>query len=213
MRYHGEEALGLIETTGMVPAILGADSMLKAADVELIAYENVGSTLVTIFVKGDVGAVKASVDAGAAAAGETGHLTASNVMPRPIRAVGDIVSVHDVDAQVDPEEKPIPFEALGMVETFGIVYVLEAADAMVKASGVQLLGYENTASGYISVLVTGDVGACQAAVEAGVAAVQQMGKEPHSSCLIPRPHRDLSKIIGQYALDKLLPAPVTAEKE
>ncbi|MBN7774545.1 BMC domain-containing protein [Clostridium aminobutyricum] len=98
MRYHGEEALGLIETLGMVPAIEAADKMLKAADVELISYENVGSTLVTVMVKGDVAAVRASVEAGAAAAAAIGKLTAQNVMPRPIKAVGDIVSVHDIDA-------------------------------------------------------------------------------------------------------------------
>ena len=84
MRYYGEEALGLIETTGMVPALEGADKMLKSAAVELIAYENIGSTLVTIMVKGDVAAVKASVEAGAAAAKEIGKLTSKNVMPRPI---------------------------------------------------------------------------------------------------------------------------------
>ncbi len=80
------------------PLLLNADKMLKAANVELISYENVGSTLVTIMVKGDVGAVKASVEAGAAAAAAIGKLTAHNVMPRPIKGVGDIVSVHDIDA-------------------------------------------------------------------------------------------------------------------
>jgi len=98
LRYYGGEALGLVETVGMVPAIEAADKMLKAADVELISYENVGSTLVTVMVKGDVAAVKASVEAGAAAAAAIGKLTAKNVMPRPVRGVGDIVSVHDVDA-------------------------------------------------------------------------------------------------------------------
>ncbi len=97
MRYYGEEALGLIETVGMVPAIQAADKMLKAADVELISYENIGSTLVTIMIKGDVAAVRASVKAGAAAAAAIGKLTAHNVMPRPIRSVGDIVSIYDVD--------------------------------------------------------------------------------------------------------------------
>jgi microcompartment protein CcmL/EutN len=98
MKYSGEEALGLIETRGMVPAIAAADAMLKAADVTLISYENVGSTLVTIMVKGDVAAVKSAVDAGAAAAALVGDLTASHVMPRPIKAVGKIVSVYDIDA-------------------------------------------------------------------------------------------------------------------
>jgi microcompartment protein CcmL/EutN len=97
VRYYGNEALGLIETVGLVPALEAADKMLKAANVELISYENIGSTLVTIMVKGDVGAVKSAVEAGAAAAAAIGTLTASNVMPRPISEVGDIVSVHDID--------------------------------------------------------------------------------------------------------------------
>lgn len=63
MRYYGEEALGLVETIGLTPALEAADKMLKAADVELISYENVGSTLVTIMVKGDVAAVRSSVEA------------------------------------------------------------------------------------------------------------------------------------------------------
>ena len=97
MRYYGNEALGLVETIGLVPALHAADQMLKAANVELISYENIGSTLVTIMVKGDVGAVKSAVEAGAKAASSIGTLTAHNVMPRPIRPVGDIVSVHDID--------------------------------------------------------------------------------------------------------------------
>ena len=97
MKYYGEEALGLIETVGMVPALEAADKMLKAADVDLISYENVGSTLVTIMVKGDVAAVKASVEAGAQAAAAIGKLTAKNVMPRPIKSIGEIVSIYDVD--------------------------------------------------------------------------------------------------------------------
>lgn len=207
MRYQGEEALGLIETLGMIPAITGADQMLKAANVDLISYENIGSTLVTIFVKGDVAAVEAAVEAGAAAAQEVGTLTAQNVMPRPIKGVGDIVSVHDVDVVgggecQEPQGRP---KALGMIETFGIVFVLEGADAMMKAADVELLGYENTASGYISVLVQGDVGAVQAAVESGVRAVEEMGAEVHASVVIPTPHPDLAKITSIYAIDNLLP--------
>ncbi|MGI6206314.1 MAG: BMC domain-containing protein [Anaerovoracaceae bacterium] len=91
------EALGFLETLGMVPAIEGADKMLKAADVELVSYENIGSTLVTVVVTGDVAACQASVDAGVAAARAIGKVTAHNVIPRPISDVGDIVSVHDID--------------------------------------------------------------------------------------------------------------------
>ena len=97
MKYYGNEALGLVETLGLVPALEAADKMLKAANVELVSYENVGSTLVTVMVKGDVAAVKAAVEAGAAAAAVVGKLTAKNVMPRPISEIGKIVTVHDID--------------------------------------------------------------------------------------------------------------------
>ena len=91
--------------------------------------------------------------------------------------------------------------ALGFVETFGLVFVLEAADAMCKAADVELVGYENVASGYISVLVRGDVGAVKTAVEAGVAAVTNMGAEVYSSNVIAHPHADLKKIIDRYTLE------------
>lgn len=90
------EAIGIIETVGMVPAIYGADFMLKAADVQLVSYENVGSTLVTVIVQGDIAACRTAVEAGAKAAAAVGKLTASNVIPRPIQAVTQIVAVHGV---------------------------------------------------------------------------------------------------------------------
>lgn len=95
--------------------------------------------------------------------------------------------------------------ALGAVETFGLVFVLEAADAMCKAGDVALVGYENTASGYISILVEGDVAAAEAAVRAGVKAVEEMGAEVYSSVVIPRPHPSLAKITQRYRIEKLLP--------
>lgn len=96
-------------------------------------------------------------------------------------------------------------EAIGSIETFGLVYVLEAADAMGKAADVEIVGYENVASGYISVIVKGDVAACKAAVDAGVHAVKAMGTEVYSSVVIASPHPDLEKIIARYALKVLLP--------
>ncbi|MFW5488282.1 MAG: BMC domain-containing protein [Desulfovibrio sp.] len=97
------------------------------------------------------------------------------------------------------------FRALGLIETFGIVYVLEAADAMIKTADVELIGYENVASGYISVLVRGDVAACESAVAAGVKAVEAMGTEVYSSVVIPTPHPDLDKITSIYTIENLLP--------
>jgi ethanolamine utilization protein EutM len=77
------EALGLIETRGLVGAIEAADAMVKAANVELIGSEKIGSGLVTIMVRGDVGAVKAATDAGAQAARRVGEVVSVHVIPRP----------------------------------------------------------------------------------------------------------------------------------
>ena len=77
------EALGMIETKGLVGAIEAADAMTKSANVTLIGYEKIGSGLVTVMVRGDVGAVKASVDAGAAAAEKVGESVSQHVIPRP----------------------------------------------------------------------------------------------------------------------------------
>ncbi len=77
------EALGMIETKGLVGAIEAADAMVKAANVILIGYEKIGSGLVTVMVRGDVGAIKAATDAGAAAAAKVGEIVSVHVIPRP----------------------------------------------------------------------------------------------------------------------------------
>ena len=77
------DALGMVETRGLVGAVEAADAMVKAANVTLIGREQVGSGLVTVMVRGDVGAVKAATDAGAAAASRVGDLVSVHVIPRP----------------------------------------------------------------------------------------------------------------------------------
>ena len=85
-------------------------------------------------------------------------------------------------------------EALGMVETRGLVAAIEAADAMVKAANVTLIGSEKIGSGLVSVMVRGDVGAVKAAVEAGGAAASRLG-EVIATNVIPRPHTDVDKLL------------------
>jgi len=88
-------------------------------------------------------------------------------------------------------------EALGMVETKGLVGAIEAADAMVKAANVRLIGKERIGSGLVTVMVRGDVGAVKAATEAGAAAAKRVG-ELVSVHVIPRPHDDVEKILPSF---------------
>ncbi|SMD16769.1 ethanolamine utilization protein EutM [Sporomusa malonica] len=92
MAYKGEMiALGMVETKGVVGAIEAADAMVKAANVSLIGKVKVGGALVTVMVRGDVGAVKAAVDAGAAAAERVGELMSCHVIPRPHQELEQIL--------------------------------------------------------------------------------------------------------------------------
>jgi ethanolamine utilization protein EutM len=85
------EALGMIETKGLVALIEAADTMLKAANVQMVGWEKVGSGLVTAFVVGDVAAVKAAVDAGASAAGKIGEVVSVQVIPRPHEELASVL--------------------------------------------------------------------------------------------------------------------------
>ena len=86
-----KKALGMVETKGLIGSIEAADAMVKAANVTLVGKEKIGSGLVTVMVRGDVGAVKAAVDAGAAAAKRVGDLYGVHVIPRPHNDVEGIL--------------------------------------------------------------------------------------------------------------------------
>ena len=86
-------ALGLIETRGLVGAIEAADAMVKAANVQVLGHREIGGGLVTVMVRGDVGAVKAATDAGAVAANKAGEVISVHVIPRPHEETEGILSV------------------------------------------------------------------------------------------------------------------------
>ncbi|MPQ43637.1 BMC domain-containing protein [Clostridium tarantellae] len=90
-------------------------------------------------------------------------------------------------------------QALGMIETKGLVTAIEAADAMMKAANVALMGYENIGSGMVTVMVRGDVGAVKASVEAGLEEGEKIG-EVITAHVIARPHTDIEKILAQHNL-------------
>jgi ethanolamine utilization protein EutM len=88
----------------------------------------------------------------------------------------------------------MPLEALGLIETKGLVGSIEAADAMVKAANVKLIGKEKVGGGYVTVMVRGDVGAVKAATDAGAAAAERVG-ELVSVHVIPRPHAEIEQLL------------------
>jgi ethanolamine utilization protein EutM len=103
-----KQALGLVETKGLIGAIEAADAMVKAANVTLVGKENIGSGLVTVMVRGDVGAVKASVEAGSAAAKRVGELVSAHVIPRPHDEVEGILPQKRTSAEQPAAKKAPP---------------------------------------------------------------------------------------------------------
>ena len=173
------QAVGMVETVGLTGVIASADAMAKAANVELLGWDKVGSGLVTVFCGGDVAAVKSSVDAGALSAAKSVEVNAVHVIARPHAGLSQIVpSASGGDA--------VEVKALGMVETRGATGALEAADAMEKAAEVEVVASQEIGGGYITVLVTGDVGSVQSAVAAGSEAAERVG-DVVTRLVIPRP--------------------------
>ena len=103
-----QEALGMIETKGFVALVEATDAMLKAANVELVGWDKVGSGLVTAFVVGDVAAVKAAVDAGAAAASRIGEVLSVQVIPRPHEELGGVLSFTKARSAAQAAAAPTP---------------------------------------------------------------------------------------------------------
>lgn len=124
-----------------------------------------------------------------------------------IEEVGSNNSKEEIESEKVIEENPVSImkeekrimknQALGMIETRGLVAITEAADAMLKAADVTLVGTEKIGSGLVTVLVRGDVGAVKAAVEAGAAVAGRLG-EVVAVHVIPRPHEDIIKILPKF---------------
>jgi microcompartment protein CcmL/EutN len=181
------EALGLLETKGLVALIEGTDAMLKSANVDMVGWDKAGSGMVTTFVKGDVAAVKAAADAGAEAAGLIGTVIGVHVIARPHDELGSVLP----KPGKKPEAKaPAGTQAIGAVETKGWVGSVEATDAMGKAANVEVVKTIQIGGAHVTTIVRGDVGSVKAAIEAGAEAAGKVG-ELIASHVIARPHSDL----------------------
>ena len=126
---------------------------------------------------------------------KTGAKTPAKKTTRTAKAAAPKAApAETVQPKIIKEEKKMAQEALGMVETRGLVAAIEAADAMLKAANVELVGTEKIGSGLVSGMVRGDVGAVKAAVEAGGSSAQKLG-EIIATHVIPRPHADVEKVL------------------
>jgi microcompartment protein CcmL/EutN len=188
------QALGILEITGLAPAMAALDAMDKAAGVRLVQLESNDFYGVVLKVAGSVSDVQAALAAGKATAETMGGKPVGTVLNHPDeRAWAALKSPVETSPLIQqPVVKNPNYEvlgqpgegktmadnisALGFIETQGFTAVFEAIDSACKAANVEVIGKEKLGGGYITVIVKGDVAAVKAAVEAGSAKVQGLGK-------------------------------------
>lgn len=184
-------ALGMIEVIGYIPLIEASDAAVKAATIEIANKLWIGSGYAIVLLRGDVAAIKASVDAGTAAAGRLGKVIASHVIASPHRSLSKPLPVGPTGAAAaaaaKKDEESDGGEALGFIETKGFASLIAASDAAVKAARVRCLGYQKVGAALVTTVLKGDIAAVKAAVDAGAAEARRVG-ELVSVHVIPRPH-------------------------
>lgn len=188
------EALGILEVTGLTPAMVALDTMDKAAGIRLLQAESNDFLGLVLKVAGSVDAVQVAIEAGREAAARMGGKPVGTVLNRPDDGAWPaLMSPVEVSPLIQqPVVKNPNYEvlatadkaasmadnvfALGFIETQGFTAVFEAIDSACKAANVEVIGKEKLGGGYITVVVKGDVAAVKAAIEAGTAKVQGLGK-------------------------------------
>lgn len=176
-------AIGIIETNSIAKGIKAADSMLKAANTNILISNPVCPGKYLIIIQGTVASVKSSIEAGAITAGEsiTESVVIPNVHPEIFPAMTKTTNVEKVDA-------------VGIIETFSAPSAIMAADEAIKTAKIQLIEVRLSMAlgGKAYAMFTGEVGAVRAAIAAGVKRVTDQGLIL-STALIPAPHKDLIK--------------------
>jgi len=176
-------AIGLVETNSVAKGILAADDMLKTSDVELIMARPVCPGNYLAMISGDIGSVQNSVDAGEKRAGEfiADTFIIANVHPSIFPALNSATQI-------------VKMQALGIIETYSVASCILASDAAAKSADVDLIELRCATglAGKSFVTLTGDVGSVDAAVNAGMTAIESKGLI-HSYAVIPSPSFELHK--------------------
>ena len=197
------DSLALLEIGNLCPAFVVADRCAKSAGVTIIGIESTDGAEQCIKLVGSAAAVREAAEQGAALGRSLGTTAFFSVLPRPLEAVSKLARSKPVlspllgvfDARV-PREKPMSnSDALGLLETQGLVAALHATDEMLKSASVTLVGKEKIGAAYVTIMVRGDVAAVQAAIASGKAAVESLGGKLIMADVIPRPHPELTALL------------------
>ncbi len=196
-------SLALLEVNNLTPALLVADVCSKAAGVHLMGIESTDGAAQCIKLLGPIGDVTHAALRGQQVAEAMGSETSLSIMPAPLEATRVLADPPPVyspllglyDYRVPRENSMNTSDALGLLETQGLVAALHATDDMLKASNVTLVGKEKIGAAYVTIVIRGDVAAVQTAIETGRQTVERLGGKLIMSDVIARPHADLAALL------------------
>jgi microcompartment protein CcmL/EutN len=203
------QALGFIEAPFLSISAMLAQEAVTAANVHILGFESTGNEYLIVRLTGDVSQVRAALDAVEKLAPQLGASIITGTIPRPAEGFDPMIHFPNAnnplyggrdqflpaDYPTNPDSsnhmKP---QAIGILETQGLTAILEATDAMLKAADVKLVGKEKIGAAYVTVVVSGDVAAVSAGIEAGKQAVGPLGKVI-AGHVIARPLDDLLALL------------------
>ncbi|MHC4400038.1 MAG: BMC domain-containing protein [Planctomycetota bacterium] len=196
-------SFALLEIGNLVPALVVADRAAKAAGVEIVGIESTMGAEQCIKLAGSAGDVREAGQTGVALARRMGTRADLVIMPGPTASTREVATrppafipllgIYDL---IVKGNDPMPSsDALGLIETQGLVAALHATDEMLKASAVELVGKEKIGAVYVTILVRGDVAAVQAAVDAGRQTVERLDGKLIMADVITRPHPELAALL------------------
>jgi len=196
-------SLALLEVSNLAPAFMVADYCAKAAGVHILGIESTDSADQCIKLVGQTGEVVHAAEAGVEIAQRMGAKAFFSVLAAPLEITQQVVNskpafsplLGATDSRIPREPHMSSSEALGLLETQGLVAALHATDDMLKSSNVKLIGKEKIGAAYITIMVRGDVAAVQTAIETGKATVTRLGGKLILADVIARPHPELAALL------------------
>jgi len=196
-------SLALLEIGNLSPALMVADLCSKTAGVHLLGIESTDGAEQCIKLVGAVAEVTHAAEAGVALAQRMGTTAFSSILPAPLEVTRALANARPVyspllglyDYRIPREPHMSTTDALGLLETQGLVAALHATDDMLKSSNVTLVGKEKIGAAYVTIMVRGDVAAVQTAIETGKATVARLGGKLILADVIARPHPELAALL------------------
>jgi microcompartment protein CcmL/EutN len=197
------QSLALLEVANLTPALVVTDRCLKAAGVRLLGIESTDSADQCIKLVGETGAVMTAGQAGVELARRMGSRATLSVLPAPDEATRILAHPTPVyspmldlyDYRIPKDSEMSPTDAVGLLETQGLVAALHATDDMLKSSNVTLVGKEKIGAAYVTIVVRGDVAAVQTAIATGKQTVERLGGKLILADVIARPHPELAALL------------------